>query len=127
MRELLQAFEITLDDMPPSLNNAYATVTNRGVSRRVMTANARSWKDTATILIRNAGRLRGFDIAPKQPFAIEVLYTAPNVLVWDLDGKAKILVDSFCDAFGVDDRYLMELRQRKQRGACSVHMTVTLL
>ena len=127
MRELLQAFEITLDDMPPSLNNAYATVTNRGVSRRVMTSSARSWKDTATILIRNAGRLNGFDIAPKQPFAIEVLYTAPNVLQWDLDGKPKLLLDSLCDAFGIDDRYLMELHQRKQRGACSVHMIVRIL
>ena len=119
-------FEITLLEIPPSLNNAYATVTNRGVSRRVMTSSARSWKDTATLLIRNAGRLSGFDIAPKQPFVIEAIYTAPNVLVWDVDGKAKLLIDAFCDAFGVDDRYLMELRQCKQRGACSVHMKVTV-
>jgi len=127
MRELLQVFEITLDDMPPSLNNIYKTVTIKGVGRRVMTADARSWKDYATLLIRNAGRLQGFDIASKQPFAIDALYTAPNMLVWDLDGKAKLLVDSFCDAFGVDDRYMMELRQRKQRGACNVLMTVSLL
>ncbi len=127
MRELLQAFEITLEDMPPSLNNIYKTVTIKGVGRRVMTADARSWKDSATLLIRNAGRLQGFDIAPKQPFDIDVLYTAPNVLVWDLDGKAKLLIDAFCDAFGIDDRYLMELHQRKQRGACSVQMRVTLL
>lgn len=127
MRELLQAFEITLDDMPPSLNNIYKNVTIKGVGRRVMTADARSWKDTATILMRNAGRLRGFDIAPKQMFAIEVLYTAPNVLQWDLDGKPKLLLDSLCDAFGIDDRYLMDLHQRKQRGACSVFMRVMLL
>ncbi len=127
MRELLQAFEITLDDMPPSLNNLYKSITVKGVTRRVMSNSVRAWKDGATMLIRNAGRLQGFDIAPKQPFAIEVLYTAPNVMAWDLDGKAKILVDSFCDAFGVDDRYLMELHQRKQRGACSVHMAVILL
>lgn len=127
MRDLLQAFEITLNDMPPSLNNAYATVTIKGVSRRVMSNSARAWKDGAVLVIRAAGRFQGFDITPKQPFAIDVLYTAPNVLVWDLDGKAKLLIDAFCGAFGVDDRYLMELRQRKARGACSVHMKVTVL
>ena len=121
------AFTVAFDTMPPSLNNLYASITVKGVTRRVMSNSARVWKDGAVLVIRNAGRLRGFDIAPKQPFAIEMVYTAPNVLVWDLDGKAKILVDSFCDAFGVDDRYLMELRQRKQRGAVNVHMTVTLL
>ena len=126
MREL-QAFEITLDDMPPSLNNAYATVTNRGVSRRVMTASARSWKDCATLLIRNAGRLQGFDIAPKQPFGIDVTYASPAMLVFDLDWKGKVLIDALCDAFGIDDRYLMDLHQRKQRGSIKVHMRVMLL
>ena len=127
MRELLQSFEITLGDMPPSLNNLYKSITVKGVTRRVMSNSARAWKDGAVLVIRAAGRFQGFDIAPKQPFAIEVQYTAPNVLVWDLDGKAKLLIDAFCDAFGVDDRYLMEMRQRKQRGACSVQMKVIII
>lgn len=115
---------LTLDTMPPSLNNLYCTITVKGISRRVLTGDAKKWKADATVIIRNAGRLQGFDIAPKSPFAITVLYQAPNVLVWDVDGKAKLLVDSLCDAFGIDDRYLMELHQRKQRGPCAVALKV---
>jgi hypothetical protein len=122
-----QAIDITLDDIPPSLNNIYRTVTIKGISRRVLTGDARKWKASTTTIIRNAGKVQGFDIAPKEPFAIAVLYTAPNVLVWDLDGKAKLLIDSFCEAFGVDDRYLMELHQRKQRGPCQVRMRVVMM
>lgn len=115
---------LTLDTMPPSLNNIYRTITVKGISRRVLTGDAKKWKADATIIIRNAGRLQGFDIQPKQPFAITVLYQAPNVNQWDLDGKPKLLIDAFCEAFGVDDRYLMELHQRKQRGVCAVAMKV---
>lgn len=118
------ALDLTLDTIPPSLNNIYKTITVKGISRRVLTTEARKWKDYATLIIRTAGRRVGWDIAPKQPFAITVLYQAPNVLVWDVDGKAKLLVDSFCEAFGVDDRYLMDLHQTKQRGPCAVWLRV---
>lgn len=127
MAELLQALSITLDDMPPSLNNIYRNVTIKGITRRVLTGDAKKWKHDATTIIHNAGRLQGFDIQPKQPFRVDVLYQAPNVLVWDLDGKGKLLIDAFCEAFGVDDRYLMELHQRKQRGPCAVRMRVMVM
>jgi len=119
--------DLTLDTIPPSLNNIYRSVTIKGIARRVLTGDAKQWKKDATTIIRNAGRLHDFDIQPKQPFKIEVLYQAPNVLVWDVDGKAKLLVDSFCEAFGVDDRYLMELHQRKQRGPCAVRLMVMVM
>lgn len=35
--------------------------------------------------------------------------------------------DAFCEAFGVDDRYLMELHQRKQRGPCRVALRVMVM
>ena len=124
---MAQTYLVSLSDMPPSLNNAYATITVKGVSRRVLSNSARAWKDGAVLIIRSAGRLQGFDIAPKVPFIINVTYTAPNVLVWDLDGKAKLLIDAFCDAFGIDDRYLMDLHQRKQRGPINVLMSVSVL
>jgi len=124
---MAQTYLVSLSDMPPSLNNAYNTVTIKGVSRRVLSNSARAWKDGAVFVIRSAGRLQGFDIAPKVPFIINVTYTAPNMLVWDLDGKAKLLIDAFCDAFGIDDRYLMDLHQRKQRGPINVLMSVSVL
>lgn len=119
--------DLLLDIMPPSLNNIYRTVTIKGISRRVLTGDAKKWKHDAITIIHNAGRLQDFDIQPKQPFKIAVLYQAPNVLVWDLDGKGKLLIDAFCEAFGVDDRYLMELHQHKQRGTQSVCMRVMVL
>lgn len=119
--------ELTLDDMPPSLNNIYRSVTIKGITRRVLTGDAKKWKKDTTIIIRCAGNAQGFAIQPKHPFRIEVLYQAPNVLVWDVDGKGKLLIDSFCEAFGVDDRYLMELHQRKQRGPCQVRMRVMVM
>jgi len=124
---MAQTYLVSLSDMPPSLNNAYNTVTIKGVSRRVMSNSARAWKDGAVLIIRSSGRLQGFDIAPKVPFAVDVTYTAPTVLVWDLDGKAKLLIDAFCDAFGIDDRYLMDLHQRKQRGPINVLMSVSVI
>lgn len=127
MVELLQELSITLDIMPPSLNNIYRSVTIKGISRRVLTGDAKAWKQSATTIIRCAGNAQGFAIQPKHPFRIEVLYQAPNVLVWDLDGKGKLLIDSLCDAFGIDDRYLMELHQRKQRGPQSVRMRVMVM
>lgn len=127
MAELLQSLDLMLDDMPPSLNNIYRSVTIKGITRRVLTGDAKAWKQSTTIIIRNAGMLQGFALHPKQAFEIEVLYQAPNVLVWDVDGKGKLLIDSFCEAFGVDDRYLMELHQRKQRGPCQVRMRVMVM
>lgn len=110
------ALDIVLDDIPPSLNNIYRTITIKGISRRVLSGAAKKWKADATKIMRVAGSRQGWSIDPKRPFAIVVRYTAPNVLVWDLDGKPKLLIDAFCEAFGVDDRYLMALNQEKQRG-----------
>jgi hypothetical protein len=121
-----RTLDIVLGDIPPSLNNIYRSLVIDGKPRRVLTGDAKKWKADATTIIRNAGRLHAFAIVPKQPFAIAVLYTAPNVNQWDLDGKAKLLVDAFCEAFGVDDRYMMELHQRKQRGPALVRMRVAL-
>jgi len=121
------ALIVTLDSMPCSLNNLYATIVVKGKQRRVLSGAARAWKDGAALIIRNAGRLQGFDLAPKQPFAVEVVYQAPNVMQFDLDGKSKLLVDALADAFGIDDRYLMDLRQRKQRGPVCVEMQVRMV
>lgn len=127
MRELLQAFEITLDDMPPSLNNAYATVTIKGVPRRVLSNVARSWKESATLIIRTQCRIAGFSIEPRQCFALVITLQAPNMLQWDLDGKSKLLIDALCEALGIDDRYLIELKMTKRRGEENIRIHIELL
>lgn len=111
---------ITLTTLPPSLNNLYATVNGR----RVLTSAARAWKGATAWEIKAAALAQGWAIAPKTPLAVTVAYSAPDVLRWDLDGKAKLLLDALCEAFGIDDRYVMTLAQSKARGAVGVRMEV---
>src|SRR5687768_11922571 len=105
---------IILDDVPPSLNNAYRSITIDGKSRRVLTGAARKWKADAIKQIRVAGNRIGWSMAKKTPMLIKIHYRAPNIFVWDLDGKAKLLIDAFCTAFELDDRYVMDLHQTKE-------------
>lgn len=113
----MTTLEITLDELPPSLNNLYATIEVKGHSRRVLTSRAAGWKERAALVMRNAAQHQRWTVAQKTPLAIEVRYSAPNVLQWDLDGKPKLLLDALCDAFGIDDRYVMTLNQVKTRAA----------
>jgi Holliday junction resolvase RusA-like endonuclease len=108
-------FEVIIDGLPPSLNNLYATIEVKGRSRRILSSTASAWKRDACLLIRSAAQQQGWTIEKKVSFSVEVAYTAPDALRWDLDGKQKLLLDAFCMAFGVDDRYLMSLNQTKER------------
>jgi Holliday junction resolvase RusA-like endonuclease len=112
----MTAFEVTLDDLPPSLNNLYATIEVKGRSRRILSSAANDWKHQAAWTMVAAAREQGWTVETKVPLRVEVIYAAPDVLRWDLDGKIKLLLDSFCLAFGVDDRYVMSLNQSKARG-----------
>jgi Holliday junction resolvase RusA-like endonuclease len=112
----MTALEVTLDDLPPSLNNLYATIEVKGRSRRILSSAANDWKRQAAWTMFAAAREQGWAVEAKVPLSVEVIYTAPDVLRWDLDGKIKLLLDAFSFAFGVDDRYVMSLRQSKARG-----------
>lgn len=109
--------EVTLDDIPPSLNNLYATIEIKGRSRRVLSSAANAWKHAAALIIRNAAQHQQWTVAKKTPLYVEILYAAPDVLRWDIDGKPKLLLDALSDAFGIDDRYVMSLNQMKARSA----------
>ncbi len=109
----LAPLDIFLDDMPPSSNNAYTT--GKGHGRRVLTTDARRWKESAIKQIRVTAGRAGWSMAPKTPMQIMILFRAPNILVWDLDGKVKLLQDAFCEAVGLNDAYVMDLHLRKRR------------
>lgn len=109
------ALEIQIDDLPPSLNNLYHNVVINGHSRRALSSAAKKWKHDAITIMRATGSRQGWTIAKKVPFVIAVRYYAPNVMMWDLDGKPKLLIDALCSAFQIDDRYLMKLNQEKER------------
>jgi hypothetical protein len=101
--------------MPPSLNNAYVTITTKSSSRRVLSGEAKAWKEGATLQIQSIASRAGWSMVKKTPMRVSILYRAPNVLVWDLDGKAKLLIDAAMEALGLDDRYVMALHQSKER------------
>lgn len=111
----MSIFVVTLDSVPPSLNNAYREAVVDGHARRVLTGRARAWKREATLLIKNAAQRQGWRPQQKTLLEIHIIYRAPNILQWDLDGKPKLLLDAFCEAFGLDDRYVIHLDQRKER------------
>ncbi len=107
--------EITLDDLPPSLNNLYSTIEVKGRSRRVLSSAANDWKRSAGLIIRNAAMHQQWTCEKKVPLFVEVIFASPTVLRWDIDGKAKLLIDAMCEAMGLDDRYVMSLNLMKAR------------
>lgn len=110
-----QHLAVVLDDIPPSLNNAYRTVIIDGVPHRVLTTAAKRWKLATAKQIKVAAGRVGWSMVKKTPMKITIHYRAPNILVWDLDGKAKLLVDAAMEALGLDDRYVMDLHLTKER------------
>jgi len=121
----MSTLEVTLTDIPPSLNNLYATIEVEGRSRRVLSSAANDWKRTAGLIIRNAATLQQWTCERKTPLYVEILFASPTVLRWDIDGKAKLLIDALCEAMGLDDRYVMHLDLEKVRsGMEQVRMLV---
>ncbi len=109
------AFQFQIDDVPPSLNNAYRNATINGKSQRVLTTDAKKWKAGAIKIITAAASRQGWSVDKRILLEVTIHYWAPNVLVWDIDGKAKLLIDAFCSAFGIDDRYIIDLSLKKRR------------
>jgi Holliday junction resolvase RusA-like endonuclease len=109
------AFAFQIDDIPPSLNNAYKNVIIKGRSQRALTADAKKWKADTAKQIRAGASRQGWSIDKGTLLDITIHYWAPNVLVWDLDGKVKLLLDAFCEVFHIDDRYVIDLHLKKRR------------
>lgn len=119
-----RALSVTFPALPRSTNNLYWNVQGRG---RVLSREARAWKDAAILIAQAAASSAGFTPAPRTPLRIEITFTSPRVLTFDLDGKLKAPIDAVCQAIGVDDRHIMELRATKARGPEAVQIVVTAL
>src|SRR5215210_2473451 len=102
----IAGLRIVIDDLPPTFNNAYPTAQH---GRRFLTPAAKTWKAGAALQIRNAAALAGFSLPAKTPYYVDAEFFGPRVWGYDLDGRAKLLLDAISAALGVDDRYVSGL------------------
>jgi Holliday junction resolvase RusA-like endonuclease len=111
--ESMQSLRVVLDQLPPSLNNAYPTGRN---GRRYAAPALVAFKDYAIPLIRLEAAARRFEPPPGMPWTVHAILTFPKPWKSDLDGRAKALVDACAAAIGLDDRYVVSLLLEKQLG-----------
>lgn len=117
------AYFWTFSPLPPTTNNIYLQGSH---GKRILTAEARQWKKTAvdTIRLTSIGL-----VLPEQPLALHVRYFPANHQRWDTDGRHKLLVDAFAEAFGIDDRgeripYVSLQRMEPRKGIARVELAV---
>jgi crossover junction endodeoxyribonuclease RusA len=105
--------------LPPSINNQYRDADIGGVSRRVLSAEAKHWKHSIskafhTLLVN--GRLPDelMDDAQNGYIALygEFFFETPHRR--DLDGGLKIAQDAVCAGLRVNDNRVVEIRLLKR-------------
>ena len=105
--------------MPPTVNNMYRNVPGKG---RVLTQEARKWKDDAILLIR--GSLQACNYPGSKGFgpwrALTVTAFFATAAKRDLSNVLKVVEDAVCKALGVDDRYTAEIHLYKAVCAKSI-------
>jgi Holliday junction resolvase RusA-like endonuclease len=88
--------------LPPSSNNSYINVPERG---RALSRYAQQWKLAAVGLTRAAAR---DGPRPAPPFSLSLFVYLPNEQR-DLDNCIKLTQDAVCDALGTNDRRVHEI------------------
>lgn len=102
--------------LPPTTNNLYFSIkTKSGTSRRVLTSQARTWKEKAAQVVADAAAAPGWTLGQKQPYRVEISFSATRPFSWDLDGRLKLLLDAIAAGLGVDDRYIIGMIIEKKR------------
>ena len=114
---------ITLPTVPPSANHMY--VNNPRTRGRFISKEAKSWKEGASTIIKNEIQQQQWTVPPKTSLRVSVIIQHPYILRFDVAGKEKALLDALSDAIGVDDRYVMELVLKKQKGEEQVSVMVS--
>lgn len=102
--------------LPPGINHQYVTLKN---GRRGLSQESKQWKKAARqeiAVYRFDGRLSDEFVARAQEgylaFTFDFYFETP--MRRDLDGGLKILLDTFCEALGVDDRRVVDLHLSKR-------------
>jgi crossover junction endodeoxyribonuclease RusA len=119
MAMMLIRFELPL---PPGVNNQYSTVNGR----RVLSAEARRWKQTAQRTLRDRFAPEFQEAAQKGYLALFIDFFFETPLRRDLDGGLKIAQDVICEALGVDDRRVVDIHLLKRIDPLRPRMVVEL-
>lgn len=120
--------------LPPSVNNQYRDADIGGATRRVLSAEAKHWKNSIarafhTLLVQ--GRLADeiFDQAQSGYIALygEFFFETPHRR--DLDGGLKIAQDAICAGLRVNDNRVVEIRllKRVDRARPRLELTVQVV
>ena len=114
MDEPSPAGELTLVlPLPPSINHQYATVQGRRVLSRagrefkaLVAEEVESWLDHHPL----------FDVAlfRRHYLALTIMFYFVSALRRDLDGGLKIAQDALCEALGINDNLVIEIRLSKR-------------
>jgi crossover junction endodeoxyribonuclease RusA len=120
------AGELTLVlPLPPSINHQYATVQGRRVLSRagrefkaLVAEEVESWLDHHPL----------FDVAlfRRHYLALTIMFYFVSALRRDLDGGLKIAQDALCEALGINDNLVIEIRLSKRVNRHSPRIEVHL-
>jgi crossover junction endodeoxyribonuclease RusA len=97
---------------PPTSNHAYATVTNRGVSRRVKSSSARNYAALANLLTQRVHPLPIF--TPTDRIEVTLTLYPPDNRRFDIANREKVLIDSIAATLGFNDNQIDRITIERQ-------------
>ena len=90
--------------LAPRINAQYAQRTIRGVSRRVLTREARAWTATTIDLVVVEAYRQGVTVPTTARLAVEIIvHDATGRRARDVDASVKACLDAVTTGLGVDD------------------------
>jgi Holliday junction resolvase RusA-like endonuclease len=106
----MNAFEVFLPGNPPNINHCYQ---HTKAGKHFLTAEAKAWIGAAANEVALAVRRQAWTTPATGTFDVLIEHTAKRQ---DVDGCAKIVLDTVSRALGFDDKLVRELTIRRVAG-----------
>ena len=101
---------------PPTVNTYYRHVVVKGAARVLLSSAGRAYQKAVGVAM--AGH-----VAPPPPHAVRIVLHAPDRRAYDVDNRAKALLDGIYRALGIDDGVIDRLeivRGEVRPGGCAL-------